>query len=41
MLSFTDEIQSMATVDCIYLIQLDIKDTTYMARSASHLDLHK
>jgi hypothetical protein len=27
-------------VDCIYPIELEIKDTTYTDRSASYLDLH-
>ena len=27
-------------VDCIYPIELEIKDTTIIARSASYLDIH-
>ena len=32
--------QSLVTVDHIYPIELEIKDTTYTDRSASYLDQH-
>jgi hypothetical protein len=34
------KVNSCDFVDCIYPIELDIKDFTYTAKPASYLDLH-